>query len=70
MSLAEIKEEIAHLPSAELHYLAAYTWYLSRRQEPGYVEGLDASMRAMDGGEKMALDDVLRLSADLRKSGA
>jgi hypothetical protein len=70
MSLTEIKEGITHLPSVELHYLAAWTWYLSRRQEPGYVERLDASMRAMDGGEKMALDDVLKLSAGLRKSGA
>lgn len=70
MSLAELKSELERLPLAEKSYLAAYLKHSARRQEPGYVQSLDAAWQKMEAGEKVPLARVLEMSRDLRQSGA
>ena len=55
MSLAEIKEEVAKMNTDEVLYLAAYLHHIARRKSAAYLEGLDASMRAMDEGDRVPL---------------
>ncbi len=70
MSLAELKSELERLPAAEKSYLAAFLKQSARRQEPGYLESLDATWQRMQSGEKVPLTDALRMSKELGNSGA
>ena len=70
MSLAELKSELERLPSAEKHYLVAYLKHSARRQETGYLDSLDNTWQVMESGNKVPLNEALRLSKDLGKSGA
>jgi hypothetical protein len=70
MSLAELKSEVEKLPIAERQYLAAYLKHLTRRQDPDYGRGLDATWEAMQRGEKISLEPAWHLSNELRKSSA
>lgn len=70
MSLAELKSELERLPAAEVSYLAAYLKHLARRQEGSYTAALDTTWQAMEVGEKISVEQALKLSRELGQSGA
>jgi len=69
MSVAEIKQEVGKLGRGEILHLAAYLKHLSRRSDPAYACGLDATWDAMSAGDKISLGEYKKVSEELRKSG-
>lgn len=69
MSILEIKAEAERMPEEEVRYLAAYFHHLARRRNPGYANSLDEAFLAIEHGDKVSLDEIQRLDAELRRSG-
>ena len=57
MSFAELKEQVAELPAAERFRLTAFLAELEEQDEPGFRKQADRRMKAMDKGEKVAMED-------------
>lgn len=70
MSVAEIKAEASRMSSAEALHLAAWFEAVAKRGDSRHLAELDATWVAMEGGHKVSLHDVRKLSADLDRSGA
>lgn len=68
MSLAEIKEEVAKMSTDDVLYLAAYLQHMARRKSSAYLEGLDASVRAMEAGDCVPLATYREIAARLDNS--
>jgi hypothetical protein len=69
MSVAEIKAEMAKLPSAEIAHLAAFARHLARRSEASYAAGLDADHEQMEKGDRISGSELRRLAAELDHAG-
>jgi hypothetical protein len=65
MTLAEIKDTVAHWPEAEKIHLAAYLRHLARRDDPEHCAELDNRWEAMSRGERISLTDFRQIEADL-----
>lgn len=69
MSITQIKSEVSKLDQGEILHLAAYLKHLSRRGDPAYAAGLDATWNAMSAGDKISLSEFRKVSSELKKSG-
>jgi hypothetical protein len=69
MSVALIKQEVSKLGQGEILHLAAYLKHLSRRGDPAYAAGLDATWNAMSAGDRISLGEYQKVSEELKKSG-
>lgn len=61
MSLAQLEQEAAALPSAELRALIARLFAVSSRREPGYEEELSRRMDDQTPGNWVTLEDARKM---------
>lgn len=69
MSVAELKRQAKKLGPKDTIHLAAYLKHLARRKDPAFLAGLDATMVAMDSGDRISLTEYRKIHGQLRKAG-
>ncbi|MSR65366.1 MAG: hypothetical protein EXS18_06255 [Verrucomicrobiae bacterium] len=69
MTTVKIKASLDRMTETDRMFAAAYLKHLARANDSSHQSRLGASMRKMDSGRKISLDQVKRLHKELEAAG-
>lgn len=69
MSTSEIKSSIDQMTEEERFFAVAYLQHLAQERDPAYQALLTSRMRRMDAGQKVTLEQALRIHHALEVEG-